>query len=162
MALVSTGIGALVVALGSVVTLLTQMEGAVKKVNRVMAGLKASFNEIISRVALLGEATVKVFQGDFNGAMQAAKKSTDDFASSVKNSYTEGKKLEEQTQNLAKASREYQIEIAKLNKEAEKQEAIAGDSTKSFKEIQKAAEKAASKARLKAAKTARNRIKRGD
>ena len=157
-ALVSTGIGALVVALGSVVTLLTQMEGAVKKVNRVMAGLKASFNEIISRVALLGEATVKVFQGDFNGAMQAAKKSTDDFASSVKNSYTEGKKLEEQTQNLAKASREYQIEIAKLNKEAEKQEAIAGDSTKSFEEIQKAAEKA-SRARLKAAKTLETGLK---
>ena len=70
-ALISTGIGAIVVALGVAFAALSSYltgttEGA-DKLEVIMATLKGTFNAIIQRVNLMGSALMKLFEGDFKG-----------------------------------------------------------------------------------------------
>lgn len=72
-ALVSTGIGALVVALGSLVAYLTKTQEGSEKLSRIMAQIGAVVDVVIDRVAKLGGSLVKLFSGDFKGAWQDTK-----------------------------------------------------------------------------------------
>lgn len=72
-ALISTGIGAIVVLLGSLVTYLTKTQKGTEFLSNAMAGLGAAINVIIDRAAKFGGALVKVFSGDFKGAAQDMK-----------------------------------------------------------------------------------------
>lgn len=76
-ALISTGIGALVVALGTAFAALASYikgteEGA-NKLQKVMAFMKGAFNAILVRVQLLGEAVSLVFEGKFKQASEKLK-----------------------------------------------------------------------------------------
>ena len=70
-ALISTGIGAIVVAIGvafaALSSYLTGTEEGSKKLNVIMGYLKGTFNAIIKRVNLMGSALMKLFEGDFKG-----------------------------------------------------------------------------------------------
>jgi len=110
--MISTGIGALVVAVGSLVAYFTQTQKGAEKLEIAMAGVKIvfakltdvasdlgekilwvftepeqaikdlwgtiktyfvdKFNEVIKSVGLLGSAFVKLFEGDFSGALTDA------------------------------------------------------------------------------------------
>ena len=72
-ALISTGIGALVVALGSLVSYLTKTQAGVELASKAMSALGAVVDVIIDRTANLGGALIKLFTGDFKGAAEAAK-----------------------------------------------------------------------------------------
>lgn len=70
-ALISSGIGGIVVALGTAFAALSSyltgtVEGS-QKLNVIMGYLKGTFNAIIQRVNLLGSALIKLFEGDFKG-----------------------------------------------------------------------------------------------
>lgn len=67
-ALISTGIGAIVVALGSLIAYFTNTQRGADMVSKAMAGLGAAFDVITDRLSLFGGALVKIFQGDFAGA----------------------------------------------------------------------------------------------
>jgi len=60
-ALISTGIGAIVVALGSMVTFLTQTKRGSELLAQGMSALGATMSVIIDRISLLGEGFVNVF-----------------------------------------------------------------------------------------------------
>jgi hypothetical protein len=60
-ALISTGIGAIVVALGSLVAYFTSTERGAQKLSVIMAGFGAVFSVIIDRLSLFGEAIVNAF-----------------------------------------------------------------------------------------------------
>lgn len=72
-ALISTGIGALVVALGSLVAYLTKTQEGSEKLSKIMAQIGAVVDVVIDRVAKLGGALVKLFTGDFKGAWEDTK-----------------------------------------------------------------------------------------
>jgi hypothetical protein len=61
-ALVSTGIGAVVVALGSLFTFLTKTKKGAELLSKATAGVTAVFNVLVGRAATLGEAIVGVFE----------------------------------------------------------------------------------------------------
>ena len=61
-AIISTGIGALVVAVGTLITYFTQTQRGADAVSRVMKGLGATFSVITDRVSALGEGLVNAFQ----------------------------------------------------------------------------------------------------
>lgn len=61
LALISTGIGAIVVALGSMVTFLTQTERGMEAVERATAGLRAVFSVIVDRISAFGEVIFNAF-----------------------------------------------------------------------------------------------------
>ena len=59
--LMSTGIGALVIALGSLVTYFTQTEKGAEKLKVIMSGVNATFNVLRDRVSKVGEKLSKLF-----------------------------------------------------------------------------------------------------
>ena len=125
-ALISTGIGALVVALGSAVAMFTKMQVVVDRINQDLAGLKAGFDTIISRLGLLGTAFKQQFQGNFAAASQTAKKAVNGLGAAIVTNAKAGKALAKQTQALTRAMRDYAIDVAKVNRLIERQNAIAG------------------------------------
>lgn len=74
-AMISTGIGALVIAFGSLVAYFTQTERGAEMLERAMAGLKAGFKVLIDRAAMFGEGMFKLFTGDFKGGFDTLKQS---------------------------------------------------------------------------------------
>lgn len=72
-ALVSTGIGAVVVAFGALVSYFTATERGAESLERGLAGLKAIFNVLIDRASLFGEGIVKMLTGDFKGGWDTLK-----------------------------------------------------------------------------------------
>jgi hypothetical protein len=72
-AIAATGIGLLIVALGSLVTYLKRTQEGQEIVNRLMRQLGAVVDVILDRVAMLGKAVVQIFKGDFVGAAETAK-----------------------------------------------------------------------------------------
>jgi len=60
-AILGTGIGALVIALGSLVTYFTQTKRGAEFLSRAMAGLKASFSVVVDLVSSLGEKILNAF-----------------------------------------------------------------------------------------------------
>lgn len=139
-ALASTGIGLLVVALGSMVTALTSSEEGTEKLNK---GLKAIgvvvgnvidvYSEagklLIDFYTNIGKIAVKAISGDFEGAMEVAQKVVDDFDTSALEDAVDdlinntGKEIEQQNklsdirrENL-KLERELVVSRAKGEKE---------------------------------------------
>jgi hypothetical protein len=104
-ALVSTGIGALVVALGSLAAMLSRSEGAMKKVNQVLSGIGAVVDLLITRFAKIGDAVVKVFQGNFKGAMESATAATTGLTSAIGKQFDAAVKLEKKIQDLEATNR---------------------------------------------------------
>jgi hypothetical protein len=62
-ALASTGIGALILAVGALVAFFTRSQDGVDGVSKAMAGLTASFDVIIDRFAQIGGGLAKFFEG---------------------------------------------------------------------------------------------------
>lgn len=61
-AIISTGIGAIVVALGSLVAYFTQTKKGAELLSKGLAGLKAVFNVIVQQVSAFGEFLVAAFE----------------------------------------------------------------------------------------------------
>lgn len=133
-ALISSGIGAIVVALGSLVALLTKTEQGTNKVSQVMAGLGAAMNVILDRMVKVGGALVKVFKGDFLGAFQDAKASVSGLTDELVRETKAAVALEKEMQKLKDRIRDLSKEQATRAVEISKQELIASDQTKKHTE----------------------------
>jgi len=84
-ALISTGIGALIIAAGALIVFLTRMQSGMDVVSKAMAQLGAVMDVILDRMAALGKviigfgkAAVKALKFDFVGAMEAAQEAGND------------------------------------------------------------------------------------
>jgi len=119
LALISTGIGAIIVALGSLVTYFTKTERGAEAVERVMASFKAVVNVLIDRFAILGEGIYKLFTGDFKGGWDAMKKSVKDIGTEIVTESKAARELEIALQKLEDK------EIALIEVQGKRRQAIA-------------------------------------
>jgi hypothetical protein len=147
-ALISTGIGALVVLLGSMVAFLLKTEKGMNKVNVVLSALGAVVKVFIDRATKFGESLVKLFEGDVAGAFNAAKSAVsglgDEIAKEVKNAVL----LEQFLQRLKKKEEELETTRSKINLRLAEEKEIISDSTKSFEERVKANDRALEQLRI--------------
>jgi len=141
-ALISTGIGAVVVALGSLVAYFTRTQKGIDAVNRQLAGLKAGFDVIVDRLATFGEVITLVFQRKFKEAGELAQGILKGIGDEIVRETKIAKDLETRYQNLVKATRDWSIEEAELRAQYQEQKSILEDTTKSFDERRKAGQKA--------------------
>lgn len=118
-ALVSTGIGAIVVALGSLISYFKNTERGADAFARVLNGVKSVVSAVTRRLGYLGEAIAKLFKGDFKGAAEAAKNAFSDLGDEIKSTYKAGLDLEERRDKLE------DDRIAFITKEQELQNKIA-------------------------------------
>ena len=133
--LMSTGIGAFIIAIGSLLSYFTNTKRGADKLSQGMAGLSAGFDAIIDRVSMFGEGLSMMFNP------MTMKKGAKMMADAFKNIGTEiaadvkaMTALEKRTQSLRDADMEFMIQKAATRKEIEKARLIAEDETKSAEE----------------------------
>ena len=140
-ALVSTGIGAIVVALGSLVALLLQTQKGLDFVNRALTALRAGFDVIIDRAALLGEAIVDLFAGRFQESARKAREAFQGIGKEIRAETQAAANLTKEMQNQREERRALEVQIEKqratikrLNQEGENTELSPARRTKALKE----------------------------
>jgi hypothetical protein len=133
-ALISTGIGAIVVALGSLVALLTRTQKGVDGVSRVLKGLGATVDVFIDRASSLGNALVKLFSGDLRGAAEDAKAAINGIGDEIRNEFNAAVELERRAQRLRDRQRDINVEIAKQTAEIERLRNASQDTNRPIEE----------------------------
>lgn len=142
-AIISTGIGALVVALGTLITYFTNTQRGADLVSKAMDGIRAAFSVVTDRISILGESLIKFFKGDFKGAIDGVKNAfsgvTDEIIRETKAAY----ELRDALNNI----KDEEIELIAINAERRKGIAearlIAEDETLAIQERINALDRAA-------------------
>lgn len=142
-ALVSTGIGAIVVALGSLVSYLSQTQVGIELANKVMASLGATVNVLIDRLSMLGSALVNLFTGNFKKAGEDAINIFKGMGSEIVEETKLAWELADVLNEIDKREVMLSMSRAANRAEIEKLKKAADDTTLSTQERIKAAERAA-------------------
>lgn len=142
-AIIGTGIGALLVALGSLVSWFTKTQKGVEAANKIMGALGATINVIIDRASKLGSALVNVFTGDFAEAAEDAKGILAGIGKEIVEETKQAWRLADALNAIEKREAMLYMSRAANRAEIEKLKKAADDQTLSTNERIKAAEKAA-------------------
>lgn len=140
--LISTGIGAFVVIIGSLATYFTQTKKGAELLEQAFAGVGAAISVITDRISQIGGAIAKVFSGDFKGAAEDVKGALSGITDEIKEEATAAVTLKKAFNGLADAQRDLRVKTAESKAEIEALKIIAEDVTKSDKERTEAAQKA--------------------
>lgn len=142
-ALISTGIGAIVVAVGSLAAYFTQTADGAKLLERAMNLLGATFNVLLDRVAQLGKAVVEFFSGDFSKAFETASAAVKGIGDEIREETKAMDGLTQATQRLRASQREIIVETAKQRAEIERLKMASDDVNRTVEQRIKDAERAA-------------------
>ena len=140
--LISTGIGAFVVIVGSLIGYLMNTKAGAEKLEQVMAAVGAAIAVITDRISQIGGAIAKVFSGDFAGAAKDVSGALSGIAEEIEAEATAALNLKAAFNQLTDSQRELNVEIAENKAQIEGYKIIAEDITKSDKERTEAAQKA--------------------
>ena len=141
-ALIGTGIGAFVVALGAVVTYFTKSFEGARQLKVILEGVSAGFQVIIDRVSKFGEAVVKFLSGNPIEAVKAFKEATASLGDELSREIALARELEKARQALIDRQREQLVTTARERAEIKELNLIAEDTTKAIDERIEAAERA--------------------
>ena len=141
--LISTGIGAFVVAIGSLVTYFTSTQEGAEKLEIAMAKLGATFTVIKDRVSNFGEGLLKIFKkGGFKEGIDQMGDSFKGIGEEIKNDSELMGELTKRAIALREAEREINVETAQRRADIEQLKMISEDLTKTEDERLAAAQKA--------------------
>ena len=132
--IMSTGIGALLIAVTSLITYFTNTKRGADKLSQAFAGISAVANVLTDRLSKVGEAISYVFSGEFRKAGEALKGTFSGIADEIEREVTAMVELEKRTQRLRDADNQFMVQKAATRQEIEKARLIAEDETKSAKE----------------------------
>tara|TARA_R100000664_G_C2756442_1_gene144325 strand:- start:1689 stop:3287 length:1599 start_codon:yes stop_codon:yes gene_type:complete len=141
--LLSTGIGALLLAFGSLVTFLTKSQDGAEKLEIAFAKFSAGVKVIVDRITSFGRGLTKLFRrGGFKEGIDDMKNSFKGVGEEIKNDVELTDELTKRAIDLRKARRELNKETANQRAEVERLKLIAEDQSKSTDERLVAAQKA--------------------
>lgn len=106
-ALIATGVGALVVALGTLITYFTKTQRGADKIRLVMSGFEAVIGVLIDRLSAFGEGLFKIFTGKFKEGWDALKNSVKGVGDEIKNEVQSATDLEKALQSLERREIEF-------------------------------------------------------
>ena len=129
--ILSTGIGALLIAFGSLATYFTSTQRGADKLKLALTGVSAAFNVIRDRISTVGEAISLAFSGKFTEASDKLKESVTGIVDEIKEEVSVMTALEKRVQALRDAEIQFTVQRAKTRKEIEKARLLAEDETKS-------------------------------
>jgi len=95
-------IAAIVAALAGLYAAFTSTMAGAEKMDQVFQGIKATLTVITDRLVTFGNAIIKVFTGDFKGAMDGAKASVNGLSDAIGNAYTKTVEITKQLQAIKK------------------------------------------------------------
>ena len=146
-AIIGTGIGALVIALGAVVTYFTQSFEGARKFKVILEGVSAGVQVVVDRVSKFGEAVFKFFSGDTTGAVNAFKDATASLTDELEREILAARALERARQDLVDRQREQLVTTARERAEIKALNLLAEDTTANINDRISAAEEAGAKER---------------
>ena len=132
--LISTGIGAFVVLIGSLVSYFTNTKRGADKLATAFAGIGAAVDVVTDRISRVGEIIALVFEGKFREAGKLAKEIFSGMTEEIENETAAMMALKKRTQELRDADNEFMIQKAATRQEIERARLVAEDETKSAKE----------------------------
>ena len=132
--LISTGIGAFVVLIGSLVSYFTNTKRGADKLSTAFAGIGAAVDVVTDRISRVGEIIALVFEGKFREAGKLAKEIFSGMTEEIKSETAAMMALKKRTQELRDADNEFMIQKAATRQEIERARLVAEDETKSAKE----------------------------
>lgn len=132
--LISTGIGAFVVLIGSLVSYFTNTQKGADKLAVVFAGLGTAVAVITDRVSQFGEAVTQFFTGDFKGAAETVKGVVSGIGEEIKEEVSAIVEITKRVQELREIERDFGVERAKTNQEIAKARLLAEDENLTLQE----------------------------
>jgi hypothetical protein len=118
-ALASTGIGLLVVALGSLISYFKNTDAGADKFAKALNAIKSVISAVTKRISMLGEAITLLLKGDFKEAAAKAKEAFSDLGDEIKSTYKAGLDLGERKNKLE------DDQIALIRRQADERDKIA-------------------------------------
>lgn len=134
MALISTGIGAIVVAIGTLIAYFSRMQSGIEFVSKAMAGLKASIDVIVDRLAMFGEGLFKILSGDFKEGFKQLGDSFKGIGQEIARETELAWDLQEALIALTKAENDHSLAAAQRRKIIAQLRLDAKDETKAIDE----------------------------
>lgn len=141
-AIASTGIGLLVVALGSLYTWLNRSQEGMEFLNRAMAVVGATVDVVLDRITQLGGAVFKLLKGDWQGAWASAKTAVQGVTEEIVKDVQQADKLAQRLIDIEKQELGLRARRAAEKVAIAELKTIANDTTKSYEERIKAQERA--------------------
>ena len=138
----TTIIGAVIAALAALAAMVTRTQKGVELFSKAWASVTATFDVLLDRAAMLGDALIKLFQRDTTGAAIAAKKAIAGIGEEIANETKLAWKLKDALNQLEKQEVMLTMRRAASKAEIEQLKKDSEDTTKSLSERMKAAQKA--------------------
>ena len=125
--LISTGIGAFVVLIGSLVSYFTNTQRGADKLAIAFAQVGTAVDVIKDRISSFGEAVTQFFSGDFKGAAETVKGVVAGIGDEIKEEVAAITEITKRVQELRDVERDFGVERAKTNQEIAKARLLAED-----------------------------------
>ena len=119
-AIASTGIGLLVVAVGSLVTYFTKSQEGADKLDKAFAVIGATVDVLIDRISTFGSGLFEIMSGNFSAGLDILAGSFKGITEEIEKEATAAYELEGANQQLIKTKRAFIEQEAKLNADLEK------------------------------------------
>lgn len=132
--LISTGIGAFVVLIGSLISYFTSTQRGADKLEIALKSVGTAVDVIKDRISSFGEAVTKFFTGDFKGAAETVKGVVSGIGEEIRNEVSAIQEITKGVQALRDTEREFSIERAKTNQEISKARLLAEDENLTLEE----------------------------
>jgi|TARA_R110002020_G_scaffold103083_4_gene241416 hypothetical protein len=132
--MISTGLGAFVVAVGTLISYFTNTKRGADKLSQAFTAMGAVVDVLKDRISKVGEAISFLFSGEFRKAGEALKGTFAGITAEVALEVAAMVNLKKRTQELRDADMEFMVQKAKTRQEIEKARLIAEDETKSAAE----------------------------
>ena len=117
--LISTGIGALVVAFGVLMTWFTKTKAGAEKLARIFAGVGAAVSVVVDRITDFASAVASLFSGDLMGGLQGLKESFTGIGEEMSAEIALAVTLKQSLQDLVNSERALTVETAQRRAEIE-------------------------------------------
>tara|TARA_R110000824_G_scaffold59946_1_gene160610 strand:- start:53 stop:1462 length:1410 start_codon:yes stop_codon:yes gene_type:complete len=132
--IMSTGIGALVLAVASLASFFTNTKRGADQLTQAFTAMGAVVDVLTDRLSKVGEAISFVFSGEFRKAGEALKGTFSGITEEIKGEVAAMVALKKRTQELRDADMEFMVQKAATRQEIEKARLNAEDETKSATE----------------------------
>jgi len=132
--IMSTGIGALLIAVTALISYFTNTKRGADKLAQAFTAMGAVVDVLKDRLSKVGEAISYVFSGEFRKAGEALKGTFAGITEEIKEEVAAMVELTKRTQALRDADNKFMVQKAKTRQEIEKARLIAEDETKSAAE----------------------------
>lgn len=129
-ALIATGLGAILVVVGSLAAAFTKLQGPMNFINDILAGMNSAFNEVVKRIGIFGEAIGFLLDGEFTKAWETAGKAVEGIGGALVDAYNAGTDIEEQTRRINILEAQRLLQVAELERKIEQLKLTAEDQSK--------------------------------